>query len=209
MKRLMLTLVLVLFLCFAYIPYPIVHAVDVSANIYIRANGKVDPQTVPISTTDNVTYTFTGNITFTDIGRIAIERSNIVVDGNGYTCRGAGTGGGAGLWINNTYNVNNVTIKNVNIQNFYIGVALGSSSNNAVYGSNVTGNNIGVSLDVFSKFNSIYGNNMTGNSMVSLLEEPRTTLSHQTASEIMPEAWNSAKVPTTTPFQTTLWSITM
>jgi len=179
MKRLMLTLVFVSFMWFASIPYPKVQAVDVSTNVYIRANGSIDPQTAPISTTDNITYTFTGNITFTDIRRIAIERSNIVIDGNGYTFRGASTGGGAGLWINNTNNVNNVTIKNLNIQNFYIGVALGNSSNNIIHGNNITDNNIGVELNTFSKFNSIYGNNMTRNfnSGISLQGASNNTIS--------------------------------
>jgi hypothetical protein len=30
--------------------------------IYIRADGSIDPPTIPISTVDNVTYTLTGNI---------------------------------------------------------------------------------------------------------------------------------------------------
>jgi len=61
-----------------------------SGTIYIRGDGSIDPPTAPISTVDNVTYTFTGNIN----DFLVIERSNIIVDGAGYTLYGNGSGRG-------------------------------------------------------------------------------------------------------------------
>ncbi len=51
-----------------------------SATVYIRTNGKVEPDTAPIQRDQNV-YTFTDNI----YDSIVVERDNIVVDGAGYT----------------------------------------------------------------------------------------------------------------------------
>lgn len=47
--------------------------------VYIRADGRIEPVTAPISTLDNVTYTVTGNINES----IVIERSDIIFDGAG------------------------------------------------------------------------------------------------------------------------------
>ena len=43
-----------------------------SGTIYIRADGGIDPDTAPISTMDNVTYTLVGSIT-SDANGIEIE----------------------------------------------------------------------------------------------------------------------------------------
>jgi len=52
----MLSLVLISTLTLALNIQP----VKASGTIYIRADGSIDPPTAPISTDDNVTYTFTG-----------------------------------------------------------------------------------------------------------------------------------------------------
>ena len=83
MKRLFSLIILsVLTLAFA----PNVQPVKASGAIYIRADGSVDPPTAPISSVDNVTYTFTDNI----YDEIVVERDNTVVDGSGYTLQGHG-----------------------------------------------------------------------------------------------------------------------
>jgi parallel beta-helix repeat protein len=48
--------------------------------IYIRSDGSIDPSTTPIQQVGN-TYTLTANINNT----IEVQRSNIMLDGNGYT----------------------------------------------------------------------------------------------------------------------------
>jgi parallel beta-helix repeat protein len=96
--------------------------------IYIRANGLVEG-TDKIVSVDNVTYTFTDNIT----DEIVVERSNIIIDGKGYTVQGSGSGNGF-YW----YGINNVTVKNTNIKDFAYGVFLAESNNSAVSGNNIT-----------------------------------------------------------------------
>jgi len=121
--------------------------------VYIRPNGSIDPPTAPISTVDNVTYTLTGNISTS----IVVERDSIVVDGAGYSVQG---GGGAGIPL---YGRNNVTIKNMEIIAGGISIVLSNSSNNSVYGNNITNSMIGISIFPLSNNNSICGNNITNN----------------------------------------------
>jgi len=130
-----------------------------SGTIHIRADGSLDPPDAPISTVDNVTYTLTGNIT-SDTDGIVIERNNIVVDGASYTVQGTGSGTGIAL-----SGRSNVTIRNVVIKKFFLGIELKRSTNNAVYGNDITANNgEGIWLYDSSKDCSIYGNYVTNNS---------------------------------------------
>jgi parallel beta-helix repeat protein len=154
-----------------------IQSVKASGTIYIRADGSIDPPTAPIYTEDNITYTFTDNI----YDEIMVERSNIIVDGNGYTVHG--TGFGTGLYL---YGIGNVTIKRANIKGFkcgihleisyfntisgnniinngLYGILLHESSNNSIFGNDVATNNwYGVSL-YKSSSNSIFGNNIANN----------------------------------------------
>jgi hypothetical protein len=100
-----------------------VPTVKASETIYIRSNGSVDPPTAPVSSVDNVTYTFNDDISET----IVVERSNIIIDGAGYTVEGAGWGNGFRV-----YNVSNVTIKNANIKNFFHGIYLNYTSGSSI-----------------------------------------------------------------------------
>jgi parallel beta-helix repeat protein len=125
--------------------------------VYIRPNGSIDPPITPISTVDNVTYTLTGNIS----ASIVVERDSIVVDGTGYSVQG---GGGTGIYL---YGRNNVTIKSMEIIAFSNGIILKNSSNNSVYGNNITNRMIGI-LIFQSNNNSICGNNITNNPFVGI-----------------------------------------
>lgn len=144
--------------------------VKASGTIYIRANGLIDPPTAPISTVDNITYTFTNNIN----DSIVIERSNIVVDGIGYTLQGTS---GTGIDLTGR---SNVTIRKINIKDFiyaiyvnstycnitenniannYYGIYLLYSSNNRISGNNIANNIDGICI------NSSSGNNIDGNNI--------------------------------------------
>ncbi len=130
-----------------------VQQVEAKGTIYIKANGSIDPSSAPITTPDNVTYTL--NATITD--SIVVERSNIIIDGNGYTLQGNGTGYGFSL-----YSINNVTIRNTNIKSFYYGVYFNSTSRNVITENNITNNEYGIWLH-YSSNSSISGNNITDN----------------------------------------------
>jgi parallel beta-helix repeat protein len=150
---------------------------NASGTIYIRADGSVDPPTAPISSFDNVTYTFTDNVNES----IVVERDNIVVNGDGYTVSGTGSGRGIDLTGRS-----NVTVKNAVVVEFkygiYLhggssitlfennltantgyGILLDGSSNNNIIGNNVVNNSGGIKLDYLSNSNNISSNNITAN----------------------------------------------
>ena len=128
-----------------------------SGTIYIRADGSIDPSDAPISTVDNVTYTFADNIA-ADADGLVIERDNIAIDGAGHTVQG--TGSGVGMRLSER---SNVTICNSYITYFLSGIELYSSNNITVTRNNITNNEQGIWLD-YSSNNSISGNNITANS---------------------------------------------
>ena len=157
------------------------------STVYINSDGSVSPSNAPISSPDDVTYTFTGNISYPTYDGIVVERNNTVIDGNGYTVQGniseAVTDQSPGLNLRDT---SNVTIRNTNIKSFYYGIFLDSSSNNNtvigntaaanLYGiflnsssnnivtwNNATENSAGICLYVSSNNNTVSGNNVTAN----------------------------------------------
>ena len=97
--------------------------------IYIRNNGAVDPSTAPIRISGN-TYTFTHNINNT----IEVQRSNIVLDGNGFkltnpTVNTEGlmmpVGWLPGVRVNG---IDNVIITNIAFENCITGVTVKNAS---------------------------------------------------------------------------------
>jgi len=160
MLGIMLALMLTMMLMLAFNIQP----AKASGTIYVRADGSVDPPDAPVITLDNVTYTFTGNISYPNYYGIVVERSNIVIDGNGYTVQGNQSGNGLSLT-----SISNVTIKNTSIRNFYYGIYLYESSNNTISGNNITANKeYGIYLYESSN-NIIFGNNITANNYYGIL----------------------------------------
>jgi parallel beta-helix repeat protein len=133
-----------------------IQPVRASGTIYINADGSISPWTAPISTVDNITYTFTGDIN----DSIVIERDNIVADGAGHTLQGTNASGSIGTYVAGR---SNVTIKNTNIKNFYYGIEIGSSSSSTISGNNITNNAYGIQLLDSSLNSTISGNNITAN----------------------------------------------
>jgi len=128
--------------------------------IYIRADGSIDPPIAPISTFDNVTYTLTGNIT-SDAHGIVVLRSNITIDGAGYTlqCMGALS---TGIYVESG---SNVTIKNAKIKDFDSGLSFFGNTPalkfNRVLGNDIVNNTRGIMGGGFSY--NISGNNIINN----------------------------------------------
>ena len=131
-----------------------IQPVKASGTIYVRADGSVVPNTAPIASVDNVTYTLIGNI----YDEIVVERDNIVVDGKGYTIQG--TGNGTGMYLSDR---SNVTVKNMEIRAFQRGVRLDDSSNNTISGNNVTHNEYGIVLYGSSSSNTLRHNDASDN----------------------------------------------
>ena len=94
----------------------------------------------------------------TSIAPIVVERSDIVIDGSGYTLQGAGSGTGIDLSERT-----NVTVRNAQIKGFDLGIGLSSSLNNIVSGNNVTNNYVrGIYLSDSSN-NTLVNNTMASN----------------------------------------------
>jgi len=125
-----------------------------TGTVYIRADGSIDPPNAPITTYDNVTYTLTDNITSYSDG-IVVERDNIIIDGEGHMLQGNGSGWGIDL-----YGVKCVTVKNIDVNGFYIGVILGETYN-VISESDITNNYFGVSLG--GAYHQVVKNNFADN----------------------------------------------
>ena len=137
-----------------------------ATTVYINSDGSVSPSNAPISSVDNVTYTFTGNLSYPTYNGIVVERNNILIDGNGYTVQGLT------VYYSNTIiglslmGVSNVTIEDANVEGFQFGISLVYSSNNTISGNNATANSIyGIYLCSSSNNNTVSGNNITTNGL--------------------------------------------
>ena len=100
------------------------------SQIYIRADGSVEPSTAPIQQVGNV-YTFTSN-SFNST--IEVQRDNIVIDGAGFTLQGHGSNWYKGIMLSNR---TNVTIKNIVIRDFGVGISTLNSSNIIIAGNKI------------------------------------------------------------------------
>jgi hypothetical protein len=160
-----------------------------AGNVIINADGSATG-TNNIQQTSS-TYTLTSNIS----GSIQVEKSNIVINGSGYTLNGNGN---FGILLNNaiynpTISVSNVTIENLYITNVGDGVLSNGGSNCTFYDDYVTGghggacillsdceyDNItfcsingsmfteGISMNSGSRYNTITENNIIGSVTVS------------------------------------------
>jgi parallel beta-helix repeat protein len=137
-----------------------------AGTIYINADGSITPVTANITTSDKITYTFTGN----NYLPMVVNRSNIVVNGNGYTLQGAGSSIGISL-----AGMRNVTLRNSNIYTFVEGVYAFSSSKITITSNFIVGGSFGVYLQGSSK-STISSNHLIQNSIV-LNSSPNNTLS--------------------------------
>ncbi len=156
-----------LWLFFALLLFLSAFAVDVvrpdtvttPATIYIRADGSIDPATAPLQCAGN-TYNFTGDIYspfVLDKSAIVVEKENVVLNGAGYSLQGIGNGVGV-----NVTRLNNVTIENLEIKKFGIGIIVSESSNNTFFKNILAENDVGLGLWQVSS-NKISGNTIIAN----------------------------------------------
>lgn len=154
-----------------------IHPVKAEGTVYIRADGSIDPSTAPIMTVDNITYTQTGNIS-SDADGIVIERDNIIVNGADHTVTGAGAVSSMGVKI---YERSNITIENMRVEGFYIGLLLVRSSYCTLSGNNIIANvHNGIQFSYCSN-NTVSGNTVAGNNKgFWLIWSPNNTVSGNT-----------------------------
>lgn len=101
-----------------------------SGTIYIRADGSIEG-TDKIQR-DGDLYTLTGNIT--DAGGIVIQRSNITLDGAGYTLKGENATGSRGVYV---FKETNITIRNIRIETFATGIWLENCADSRIEESQI------------------------------------------------------------------------
>jgi hypothetical protein len=120
--------------------------------IHIEADGDVSPQNSKVVRIDNI-YTFTDNIfNFS----IMVERSDVLLDGSGFSLSSGGGTPDSGITV---MNVTNVSIRNVKIDNFVEGIAISNSYNNTITEVTVTRSSYCIDLYHNSGNNLIYDNN--------------------------------------------------
>jgi parallel beta-helix repeat protein len=112
-----------------------------SGTITIKADGTVEPSNAPIQRVGN-NYTLTS-----DLGGISAERSNIVIDGNGFALLGIVSSidslgnnitskNAGGVFLKN---VENITVKNLIIRDSQVGISLTHCLNVTISGNTITG----------------------------------------------------------------------
>jgi hypothetical protein len=137
------------------------NAETVPKRVTIQPDGSIDPITSQIQRSGDV-YTFTGDV----YAQIVVDRDNIVIDGAGYALQGNYNGTRTDSWVvgqgpnqeyNESYlpwtlgidlankNRHDLTVKNLNIKNFYIGMYIWTS-NNTIIGCAITDNIVGILL---------------------------------------------------------------
>ena len=140
----------------------------------ILPDGLVDPPTDSIRKDGNV-YTFTTNF----YGQLIVETDNVIIDGAGHILHGQYDGNRTDSWVvgqgsdQNTSSIpwtigidlarsdlHNLTVKNLNIQNFYIGIYVWTT-NNMLTENNINDNIVGVLLSGDS--NTLTKNNIAHN----------------------------------------------
>jgi hypothetical protein len=157
-KMLVLSVIIVLILSPTVLVTPS-SAQQPLSTIIILPDGTVTPSTASIMQNGD-TYTFTDTL----YARIIIQKSNIVLDGAGYTLRGPYNGTATNNWVvgegpnqdpDGTFadyiigvdfggeNVDGITVKNLNIKNFSIGMYVWTK-NNTVKGNNFSDNIVGL-----------------------------------------------------------------
>lgn len=128
-------------------------------HIRIRSDGNVEPADSPI-VRDGDVYRFISDV----FSPLVVDRDNVIIDGAGYTLQGTYNGTRTDDWVVGegpnqapsdvpwTIGIDiasrdryNLTVRNLNIKNFYIGMYIWSS-NNTITGNAVTDNIVGILL---------------------------------------------------------------
>ena len=144
-KKLCLTVVLVAVLC-------VVSQTAFADTKYISTPSGGDCSSIGVW--DSGTCTLTGNVS----GSIQIDSNNLTLDGNGFAVNGSGSDVGISLSLRT-----GVTIKNVTINDFAIGILLDNSYSNILEKNDVSGNlSRGISL-YSSSYNTLQDNIVSNN----------------------------------------------
>ena len=161
MRKMLVVTAVFLLLISAFVAIKPADSLTPLPTVVILPDGTISPPTAAIMQSGN-TYTFTDNL----YAAIKIQKSNIVLDGAGYTLSGPYNGTAMDAWVigegsnqlpNGTLaqyvigidlaspTVDGVTIENLNVKNFSIGMYIWTK-NNTVTGNGVSDNIVGILL---------------------------------------------------------------
>jgi len=173
--------------------------------IYIRNDGSVEPSTAPLKRTGN-TYTFTGNIDDT----IEIQRSNTLVDGNGFTLTKPDVNTGGLMtpigWLPGIHIVetNDITITNISFKGCITGITAENSSNITISHNTIRETLTGIVVSS-SSYVSIVGNDIIlidrsfASGIIFLPDSPQESVPHHIRIEANRIVGNSQEVPNIAP----------
>jgi len=125
MKKLTSTIALILVLSFVLVSLPQTNIVHALLNVTILADGTINPESAPVQRNGDV-YTLTSSI-----NHLRVERSNIIIDGNGMHL-GNDIGTETNIILRN---VRNVIVKNCIIGRSDFGIVLDSVSGITISGN--------------------------------------------------------------------------
>ena len=134
--------------------------------IYIRTDGSIDPASAPIQRNGEI-YTLTEDF-FTDNDGIIIERNQIILDGADHKLTGNYQQNQKGISLTN---VQEVTVKNLEIESFGIGIMFWNASQTTIIGNRILNNlNQGIGFgghsgDYNNQDNLIAQNFLSGNNV--------------------------------------------
>jgi hypothetical protein len=148
MKKLKSIIIVLIVSSFVLVTFSEIEWVKAQETIYIRADGSVEG-TDRIQRNGDI-YTLIGNIS----GGIKVQKSNIVLNGAGFTVQGKGEVSRRGIDLSNDRGsdpsrpeISNVTVKQVRILNFDRGIENVNTNNNTIIGNYIadcfTGINVG------------------------------------------------------------------
>ncbi len=146
------------------------------SSIFIWDDGTYEPASAPIQRIDNEVYVLTNDV----YGGISLEKSDVIIEGNGHRIFG---NWGTGLLLKN---VTNVTVRNLKILYFENGIYLENSNNTLL--KNNTLFNCGIILAKNSINNYITGNNVS--SIISVESGNNNTITSNIAGGVS-VAWST------------------
>jgi len=161
-------LVLLLFLSVVLVSLPQIGVVKAESTIYIRADGSVEG-TDKIRREGDV-YTLISDIS----GSIVVERDNVVLNGADYRLQGDGNENGITL-----SDIKDITVKNMKLCNFNIGIVVMGSDDNRILENTITDNFRGLDLTA-SRNNTVSGNYIANNTYGIALENIYNTINDNT-----------------------------
>lgn len=124
-----------------------------SPTIYINPDGRITPPSANITTSDNVTYTFTGN----NYLPIVVNRSDIIIDGRAFILQATSNNGFS------LFRISNVTIRNVTVTNCNSGILCENCANDTFSENTITSSMGGVYLASLDMHNVISNNSFSSN----------------------------------------------